>query len=68
MGEMKNVYKFHVQNPEWKRLLEETEPIWRCSIKTKNAVFWDVASCRSYVNPRFGGTYRLHLQGKEIRE
>jgi hypothetical protein len=29
----------------------------------KNAVFWDVAPCRSYVNRRFGGTYRLHLQG-----
>jgi hypothetical protein len=26
----------------------------------KNAVFWDVAPCRSYVNRRFGGTYRLH--------
>jgi hypothetical protein len=26
----------------------------------KNAVFWDVAPCR--------GTYRLHLQGRKIRE
>jgi hypothetical protein len=34
----------------------------------KNAVFWDVAPCRSYVNRRFGGTYRLHLQGRKIRE
>jgi hypothetical protein len=29
----------------------------------KNAVFWDVAPCRSCVNRRFGGMYRLHLQG-----
>jgi hypothetical protein len=29
----------------------------------KNAVFWDVASCRYFLNRRFGGTYRLHLQG-----
>jgi hypothetical protein len=29
----------------------------------KNAVFWDVAPCRYFVNRRFGGTYRLHLQG-----
>jgi hypothetical protein len=29
----------------------------------KNAVFWDVAPCRYFVNWRFGGTYRLHLQG-----
>jgi hypothetical protein len=34
----------------------------------KNVVFCDVAPCRSYVNLRFGGTYRLHLQGRKIRE
>jgi hypothetical protein len=34
----------------------------------KNAVFWDVAPCRSCPNRRFGGTYRLHLQGRNIRE
>jgi hypothetical protein len=34
----------------------------------KNAVFWDVAPCRSCVNRRFGETYRLHIQGRKIRE
>jgi hypothetical protein len=34
----------------------------------KNAVFCDVAPCRSCVNQRFGGTYRLNLQGRKIRE
>jgi hypothetical protein len=35
----------------------------------KKAVFWDVVPCRSGVNRRFGGTYRLHLQGRgEIRK
>jgi hypothetical protein len=34
----------------------------------KIVVFWDVALCRSCVNPRFGGTNRLHLQGTKIRE
>jgi hypothetical protein len=34
----------------------------------KNAVFWNVAPCRSCMNRRFGGTYRLNLQGKKIRE
>jgi hypothetical protein len=29
----------------------------------KNAVFWDVAPCRSCVNRRFGGTYRLSEDG-----
>jgi hypothetical protein len=33
----------------------------------KDAVFWDVAPCRSCVNRRFGGTYHLHLQGGKIR-
>jgi hypothetical protein len=33
----------------------------------KNAVLWDVTPCRSYVNRRFGGMYRLHLQGIKIR-
>jgi hypothetical protein len=34
----------------------------------KNAVFGDVVPCRSCVNSRFGGRYRLHLQGTKIRE
>jgi hypothetical protein len=34
----------------------------------KNAVLWDVAPCRSCVNRRFGGTYRLRIQGRKIRE
>jgi hypothetical protein len=34
----------------------------------KNVAFWDVAPCRSCVNRRFGGTYRLHLQGRKISE
>jgi hypothetical protein len=38
------------------------------AVAMKNAVFWDVAPCRSCVNRRFGGTYRLHLQGRKIRE
>jgi hypothetical protein len=31
----------------------------------KNIVFWDVGLCISWVNRCFGGTYRLHLQGKK---
>jgi hypothetical protein len=34
----------------------------------KNAVFWDMAPCRSCVNRRFGGTYRPYFQGRKIRE
>jgi hypothetical protein len=34
----------------------------------KNTVFWYVLPSRSCVNRRFGGTYRLHLQGRKIRQ
>jgi hypothetical protein len=34
----------------------------------KNADFWDVALCRSCVNRRFGGMYRLHVHGRKTRE
>jgi hypothetical protein len=38
------------------------------AVTMKNVVFWDVALCRSCVNRRFGGTYRLHLQARKLRE
>jgi hypothetical protein len=42
---------------------EEVKGKRRKNCVLKNAVFWDVAPCRYFVNRRFGGTYRLHLQG-----
>jgi hypothetical protein len=36
------------------------------AVTMKTAVFWDVALCRSSVNRRFRGTYRLHLQGSHL--
>jgi hypothetical protein len=38
------------------------------AVTMKNAVFWDVSPCRSWVNKRFRGTYHLHLKGRKIRE
>jgi hypothetical protein len=38
------------------------------AVTMKNAIFWDVVPCRSCVNRRFGGTYRLHLQGRKTCE
>jgi hypothetical protein len=38
------------------------------AVTVKNFFFWDVAPCRSYVNRRFGEIYRLHLQGRKIRD
>jgi hypothetical protein len=35
------------------------------TVTMNNAVFWDVAQCLSCVNRRFGGKYRLHLQGRK---
>jgi hypothetical protein len=36
------------------------------AVTMKHAVFWDVALCRSCVDRRFGGTYRLRLQTSAI--
>jgi hypothetical protein len=38
------------------------------AVTMKNAVFWDVALCRSCVNRLFEGTYRFHLQGRKVPE
>jgi hypothetical protein len=38
------------------------------ALTRKSAVFWDVQLCRSCVNQRFGGIYRLHLLGRKICE
>jgi hypothetical protein len=38
------------------------------AVTMKNAVSWNVEPCRSCVNLRLGGTYRLHHQGRKIRE
>jgi hypothetical protein len=38
------------------------------AVAMKNAVFWDVGPCSYYVNRCFEETYRLHLQGRKIRE
>jgi hypothetical protein len=35
--------------------------------QTKSSIFWDITPCSSWkVNRRFGGTCRLHLQGRKI--
>jgi hypothetical protein len=34
------------------------------AVVMKSTIFWDITSCCPLsVNRRFGGTYRLHLQG-----
>jgi hypothetical protein len=38
------------------------------AVTMKNAVFWNVEPYRSCLKWRFGGTYRLHLQGRKIRD
>jgi hypothetical protein len=50
-------------------LFSASYTVWSKTKETlKNVVFWDVAPCSSFMNRRFGGTYRLHLQGRKIRE
>jgi hypothetical protein len=37
------------------------------AVVMKSTIFWDITPCISMkVNRRFGGTYRLHLQGRRI--
>jgi hypothetical protein len=37
------------------------------AVVMKSYIFWDITSCSPIkVNRRFGGTYRLHLQGRRI--
>jgi hypothetical protein len=37
----------------------------RCVTLLKSTIFWDITPCSPLsVNRRFGGTYRLHLQGR----
>jgi hypothetical protein len=48
------VYKSMIATPFTVRIVEFM----------KKTVLWDVAPCRYGVNRRFGGTYRLHLQGR----
>jgi hypothetical protein len=38
------------------------------SVDIKNAVFWDIMSCGSYLNLGFGRTYYLHHQGEKNRQ
>jgi hypothetical protein len=38
------------------------------AVTMKNCVFWDVTPYGSYMNRRFGRTYRLHHQGDKIGE
>jgi hypothetical protein len=44
-------------------MLQETFISNKLIAVLKNDVFREVALCRSWVNRRFGGTYRLHVQG-----
>jgi hypothetical protein len=37
------------------------------AVVMKSIIFWDITPCSAFkVNRRFGGTYRLHLQGRKI--
>jgi hypothetical protein len=52
MGAMRNTYTFLVGELEGKKSI---------------IVFWDITPCSPLkVNRRFGGTYRLHLQGRAL--
>jgi hypothetical protein len=65
--------RFHILRHQPSICLERLRKTIRFEVFTavtmKNAVFLDMAPCRySGFNRRFGGTYRLHLQSRKIRE
>jgi hypothetical protein len=49
------------------RSLKTMNKIFEHTLKLKNTIFWDITPCSPLkVNRRFGGTYRLNLQGRKI--
>jgi hypothetical protein len=42
--------------------------VFKLNLNIKNAVSWDVAPLNFCVNRRFGGSYRLYLQGRKTGE
>jgi hypothetical protein len=59
---------FQMSRVNWRRNSDIRFEVFT-AVTMKNAVFWDVALCRSCeLNRCFGGTCRLHLQGRKIRE
>jgi hypothetical protein len=56
------------RNMDWKkscflRLIQGVETSWTL----KSTIFWDITLCSLLsIYRRFGGTYRLHLQGRKI--
>jgi hypothetical protein len=66
MGEKRNMYRILVGKPQAKRPLGRSRHRWVDNINVrfevftavtmKNGVLWDVTSCGSCKNRRFGGT------------
>jgi hypothetical protein len=67
MIELIGADKFWARVPHKKNKKERVGFEIFTAMTMKNAVFLDVALCRSCVNRRFGENCRLHLQGKKIR-
>jgi hypothetical protein len=58
-----SVYLLHLLNDVPKIVIVTVPMRYFKLYHIQNAVFWDVEPCRYFVNQRFGGKYRLHLQG-----
>jgi hypothetical protein len=53
--------KIHVSHSEWRREEVQNEAL------ENRSIFWDMTPCNpTKVNPCFGVTYHLHLQGRRI--
>jgi hypothetical protein len=58
--------EYHVSRMQLQRESETLQQTRRTSKILKSTIFWDITPCSPLsVNRRFGGTYRLHLQGRK---
>jgi hypothetical protein len=56
-----------VMNCHYNNAKDDVIIICKININSKNAVFWNVTSCGSCMNRRFGRKYRLFHHGEENR-
>jgi hypothetical protein len=47
--------------------LQSQEYRKKTNTKLMIIIFWEMTLCGSYKNRRFGGSYRLHLQGVRVQ-
>jgi hypothetical protein len=59
-------YNIRIMNQPLQQTFRGSEVL--TAVVMKSIIFWDITPCSPLsVNRRFGGTYRLHLQGRKSK-